>query len=316
MDIDSQTNNQLSQVITSEEISAAASDDKPDHLEIAWLYNEVKFICYVNEPACEQTEPSTTGHWEEMELVSRDGLAKIKAIVFFASFDQRKDKAAGESACAALVAVIANWLQPNEDNTPTRAQFDRLIVEGSSEWRKLCDYQDLINQFPDKHFDIETVLQAGLVPILVLHEKSFIGFFSPKEFGTLKGVMSFDHIWDEIKKNAEGDNDMPRIYIVSWNDHFFVLKVDVNAYHIIDTFDEQLFEGCNQAYILRFDNSALMRKKVKKEGVSSNQASEDEIFSSKECCREFMKRFLDAIPLRELESEEKKESVSYFALHQ
>ncbi|XP_028106262.1 uncharacterized protein LOC114305382 [Camellia sinensis] len=117
--------------------------------------------------------------------------------------------------------------------------------------------------------------------------------------------MSFDQIWDEIKKNAEGDNDLPRIYIV-----------DVNAYYIIDTFGERLFEGCNQAYILRFDDSALMRGKVEKEGVSSDQASEDEICSGKECCREFMKRFLAAIPLRELESEEKKEPVSYFALHQ
>ncbi|THG19061.1 hypothetical protein TEA_025280 [Camellia sinensis var. sinensis] len=42
MDIDSQTNNQLPQVITSEEISAAACDDKPDRLEIARLYNEPK----------------------------------------------------------------------------------------------------------------------------------------------------------------------------------------------------------------------------------------------------------------------------------
>ncbi|GMP35803.1 hypothetical protein CsSME_00008122 [Camellia sinensis var. sinensis] len=128
--------------------------------------------------------------------------------------------------------------------------------------------------------------------------------------------MYFDQIWDEIKKNAEGDNDMPRIYIVSWNDHFFVLKMDVNAYYIIDTFGEQLFEGYNQAYILRFDDLVLIRGTVEKEGVSSDQASEDEICSGKECCREFMKRFLAAIPLRELESKEKKEPVSYFALHQ
>ncbi|GMQ02902.1 hypothetical protein CsSME_00048928 [Camellia sinensis var. sinensis] len=128
--------------------------------------------------------------------------------------------------------------------------------------------------------------------------------------------MSFDQIWDEINKNAEGDNDIPRIYIVSWNDHFFVLKVGVNAYYIIDTFGERLFEGCNQAYILRFDALALMRGKVEKEGVSSDQASEAEICSGKQCCREFMKRFLAAIPLRELESEEKKELISYFALHQ
>ncbi|CAL5361107.1 unnamed protein product [Camellia sinensis] len=112
----------------------------------------------VNEPAHEQTEPSTTGHWEEKELVNRDDQAKLKANVFFASFDQRNDKAAGERACTALAAVIASWLQSKQDNTPTRAQFDRLIVEGSSKWRKLCDNQDLINQFANKHFDIETVL--------------------------------------------------------------------------------------------------------------------------------------------------------------
>ncbi|KAI8014017.1 Hydroxyproline O-arabinosyltransferase 1 [Camellia lanceoleosa] len=206
----------------------------------------------VNEPAHEQTEPSTTGHWEEKELVIRDGQAKLKANVFLASFDQRSDKAAGESACTALAAIIASWPQSNQDNTPTRAQFDRLIVKDSSEWRKLYDNQDLINQFPNKHFDIETVLQARLCPISILHEKSFIGFFGPEKFETLKGVLSFDQIWDEIKRNAKGDNDMPRIYIVSWNDHFFVLKVDVNAYYIIDTFGKRLFEGCNQAYILRY----------------------------------------------------------------
>ncbi|CAL5400295.1 unnamed protein product [Camellia sinensis] len=70
MDIDSQTNNQLPQVITSEEISTAACDDKTDRLEIARLYNEK---LDVNEPACEQTEPCTTGHWKGKELVSRDG---------------------------------------------------------------------------------------------------------------------------------------------------------------------------------------------------------------------------------------------------
>ncbi|CAL5443704.1 unnamed protein product [Camellia sinensis] len=279
-------------------------------------YQKEAFKLDVNEPAREQTEPSTTGHWEEKELVSRDGRAKLKANVFFASFDQRNDKAARESACTTLVAVIASWLQSNQENMPTRAQFDRFIVEGSSKWRMLCDNQDLINQFANKHFDIETVLQARLCPISVLHEKSFIGFFGPEKFETLKGVMSFDQIWDEIKRNAEGDNDMPRIYIVSWNDHFFVLKVDINAYYIIDIFGERLFEGCNQAYILRFDDSALMHGKEEKEGVSSDQASEDEIYNNKECCREFMKRFLTAIPLRELESEEKKEPVSYLALHQ
>ncbi|KAL7165996.1 hypothetical protein ACSBR2_036791 [Camellia fascicularis] len=54
MDIDSQTNNQLPQVITLEEISAAACDDKPDRLEIARLYNEMCKV--VGENANESVE--------------------------------------------------------------------------------------------------------------------------------------------------------------------------------------------------------------------------------------------------------------------
>ncbi|KAI7989805.1 CHD3-type chromatin-remodeling factor PICKLE [Camellia lanceoleosa] len=54
MDIDSQTNNQLPQVITSEEISAAACDDKPVRLEIARLYNEMCKV--VGENANESVE--------------------------------------------------------------------------------------------------------------------------------------------------------------------------------------------------------------------------------------------------------------------
>ncbi|THG13033.1 hypothetical protein TEA_005145 [Camellia sinensis var. sinensis] len=54
MDIDSQTNNQLPQVITSEEISAVACDDKPVRLEIARLYNEMCKV--VGENANESVE--------------------------------------------------------------------------------------------------------------------------------------------------------------------------------------------------------------------------------------------------------------------
>jgi hypothetical protein len=203
---------------------------------------------------------------------------------------------------------------------PTRSEFDQLIIEGSSEWRNLCGKEDLVNQFPNKHFDLETVMHAGLRPVSVLPEKSFIGFFGPEKFETLKEAMSFDQIWDEIKS---GDEDTrPRVYIVSWNDHFFVLKVDSDAYYIIDTLGERLHEGCDRAYILRFDDSTVMRGKVETEIVgsseptSSEEGSEGEICRGKECCREFIKRFFAAIPLRELESEDEKESVSYFSLHQ
>lgn len=258
-------------------------------------------------------------------MISRDGGAKLKAPFFFASFDQRSDKAAGASACTALVAVISHWLHSNADAMPGRSEFDDLIMQGSSEWRKLCEDDAYVKDFPNKHFDLETVLRADIRPVSISHNESFVGFFGAEKFDSLKGAMSFDDIWDEISANI-GDV-RPRVYIVSWNDHFFVLKAEADAYYIIDTLGERLYEGCNQAYIIRFDDKAVMQnQKQKPPPPPADKASENEnmdeierdevICSGKECCREFIKRFLVAIPLKELEEEEKKSAVSYFCLHQ
>ncbi|KAI5355112.1 hypothetical protein L3X38_008007 [Prunus dulcis] len=260
-----------------------------------------------------------TSRWELKEVFSRDGLAKLKTNVFFASFDQRSEKAAGESACTALVAVIAHWLHSNQDLMPTISKFDSLITEGSTEWQKLCSNETYINLFPNKHFDLETVLEADVRPLDVLPDKSFIGFFSPEKFECLKGLMSFDEIWDEINRNTMLDK--PRIYIVSWNDHFFVLKVEGDAYYIMDSLGERLFEGCNQAYILKFDDSSIMYGKAEagSEDIAGSESNKEEsleeLCSGKECCRQFIKRFLAAIPLGELEEEEKKGTVSTLPLH-
>ncbi|KAF9662129.1 hypothetical protein SADUNF_Sadunf18G0021100 [Salix dunnii] len=257
--------------------------------------------------------------WEVKELVSRDGQAKLKAKVFLASFDQRGEKAAGESACTAIVAFIADWLHSNQELMPTLSQFDNLIAQGSHEWRKLCDNEAYMNSFPDNHFDLETVLKADLRPLTISHEKSFTGIFSPQKFENLKGATSFDDIWQEITSNIKDYEQ--RIYIVSWNDHFFVLKVEAEAYCIIDSLGERLFEGCSQAYILKFDDSSLMYGKVAKDVATTEMAGEerakdndDIVCKGKECCKEFIKRFLAAIPVGELEEEEKKGAVSTFSL--
>ncbi|KDP33589.1 hypothetical protein JCGZ_07160 [Jatropha curcas] len=262
--------------------------------------------------------------WEKKELVSRDGQAKLKANVFFASFDQRSQKAAGESACSTLVTVIAHWLQTNKEYMPTKSQFDSLIAEGSSEWQKLCNDEAYMNSFPDNHFDLETVLKADLRPLSILHNKSFTAIFNPEKFENLKGAMSFDDIWEDISSITEEYDH--KVYIVSWNDHFFVLKADLDAYYIIDSLGERLFEGCNQAYILKFDESTIMYEKVRKEIDSEEQTAAEKgkdeqdtqeiICKGKECCKEFIKRFLAAIPLKELEEEEKKRKVSTFSLLQ
>ncbi|KAK2985725.1 hypothetical protein RJ640_000405 [Escallonia rubra] len=279
----------------------------------------------VTKPTRTAYQSSTTSNWETRDLTSRDGSTKLRANVFFASFDQRSDKAAGGSACTALVAIIAHWLQSNQNMMPSRPEFDKLIIDGSSEWQKLCNNNAYVNDFPNKHFDLETILHADLRPIHVSREESYIGFFGPEKFESLKGAMSFDELWNEVETKA--DEHEPRIYIVSWNDHFFVLKADVNAYYIIDTLGERLFEGCEQAYILRFDESTSIHAKIKTQKVSaeemagqdtanSKEESEEIICSDRGCCKEYIKRFLAAIPLQELEQEEKKETVPYYSLHQ
>jgi hypothetical protein len=287
------------------------------------------------------------GNWELKAIHSRDGHMKLSSQVFFASIDQRSERAAGESACTALVAVIADWFQANQNMMPIQSQFDSLIHEGSLEWRNLCENQAYRERFPDKHFDLETVLHAKICPLTVCPSKSFIGFFKPEGdddmggFDFLNGAMSFDNIWDEITQAAEfSSNDNPNLYIVSWNDHFFLLKVERDAYYIIDTLGERLYEGCSQAYILKFDNNTTIHKVSAQKKSSSpdssgplkdfsgseassiEQDSENDIEESilvskgKESCKEYIKSFLAAIPIRELQLDIKKGLMASAPLHQ
>ncbi|GJU46744.1 EEIG1/EHBP1 N-terminal domain-containing protein [Tanacetum coccineum] len=276
------------------------------------------------------------GNWEQKDLISRDGCMKLQTQVFFASIDQRSERAAGESACTALVAVIADWFANNHGLMPIKSQLDSLIREGSLEWRNLCENEIYRSQFPDKHFDLETVIQANIRPISVVQEKSFVGFFHPEQvaegkFEFLQGVMSFDSMWDEISRESDLSNDSePLVYIVSWNDHFFVLKVEPEAFYLIDSLGERLFEGCDQAYILKFDRDTTIFKIPSEDLVpdqisisedlsdeSVKNSSESEVLcNGKECCKEYIKNFLAAIPIRELEVDIKKGLISPTTIHQ
>ncbi|XP_059646568.1 uncharacterized protein LOC132293210 [Cornus florida] len=306
------------------------------------------------------------GCWEQKDVTSRDGHMKVKTQVFFASIDQRSERAAGESACTALVAVIADWFQNNHDLMPIKSQFDCLIREGSLEWRNLCENESYRERFPDKHFDLETVLQAKIRPLSVVPGKSFIGFFHPvgmeeERFDFLHGAMSFDNIWDEISRAGSecSINGETQVYVVSWNDHFFVLKIEPEAYYIIDTLGERLYEGCNQAYILKFDrNTAIYKlpstaqsseektggdqqivaaaeepKNRQTQQINPNEGSvegmviikpeesmksteeEEVVCQGKESCKEYIKSFLAAIPIRELQADIKKGLMASTPLH-
>lgn len=205
-------------------------------------------------------EEHKVGAWQLRQIVSRDGSSRMLGEVFFASFDQRSESAAGESACTALVAVIADWLHQHPGQMPTKAAFNQLIQEGSREWRALCEMDEFKESFKDRHFDLETVLGARIKPLKVDHFHSFVGFFKPPEVEMshemLAGSMSFDEIWSELAKAGEG------VYIVSWNDHFFILKVDEDRCYIIDTLGERLVEGCSRAFMLRFDGGCCCKQVV------------------------------------------------------
>ncbi|KAG6498951.1 uncharacterized protein LOC121995907 isoform X1 [Zingiber officinale] len=275
------------------------------------------------------------GSWESRDLVSRDGHMKLTTHVFFASIDQRSEQASGESACTALVAVIADWFHKNQNMMLIRSQFDSLIREGSLKWRNLCENRVYQECFPDKHFDLETVLQAKIRPLAVVPTKSFIGFFHPEgtdndsDFDFFSEAMSFDSIWDEISRTGSNcsSNAEPQLYIVSWNDHFFILKVEHDAYYIIDTLGERLYEGCQQAYILKFDERTCINlvsnatedstESENKDRAKRNTAVEGELVCrGKESCKEYLKSFLAAIPIRELQADIKKGRASSTPLHQ
>ena len=50
--------------------------------------------------------------------------------------------------------------------------------------------------------------------------------------------------------SSEGQN----IYIVAWNDHFFVIRVcSPDLIYLVDTLGVRLYDGCTKAFIVRFE---------------------------------------------------------------
>ena len=68
------------------------------------------------------------------------------------------------------------------------------------EWRNICDIEAYREKFPDRDFDMETVLQDNVCLLFVSPGKSFVGFFQDEGMGDyfefLQGDMSFDNIWE------------------------------------------------------------------------------------------------------------------------
>ncbi|KAJ3680857.1 hypothetical protein LUZ60_015346 [Juncus effusus] len=208
----------------------------------------------------DKDEPFEIGSWERRSFFSRDSELVLVTDAFLATIDQRSERASGGSACTVLAVVIADWLYKNPGYLPLRCEMDQLVRDGSIIWRDLCRDANHRERFSDQHFDLETVLREGIVQLREEVDLSYLGFFrtdEPQEsLVFLKELPSFDSIWVKMILDDLGLTE--RVYICSWNDHFFVLKIERDVIYLIDTFGERLFEGCNQAYILKFDKDSVI----------------------------------------------------------
>ncbi|CAA2934914.1 Hypothetical predicted protein [Olea europaea subsp. europaea] len=86
--------------------------------------------------------------------------------------------------------------------------------------------------------------------------------------------MSFDRIWDENSLSECSKRGESPVFIVSWNDHFFVLKVEADSYYIIE---ERLYGGCNQGFTLKFDRDTTIYRLL-----DTRQSSEEEPIDDKQ----------------------------------
>ncbi|KAH8501999.1 hypothetical protein H0E87_016669 [Populus deltoides] len=120
-----------------------------------------------------------------------------------------------------------------------------------------------------------------------------------------------------------------------------------DAYYIIDALGERLYEGCNQAHVLKFDKDTTIwklpmetkeldektagnkvqpsstKEKTRAERRSPSSPNECEktpmeeeiVCKGKESCKEYIKSFLAAIPIRELRADIKKGLMASTPLH-
>ncbi|KAG6628763.1 hypothetical protein CIPAW_14G036100 [Carya illinoinensis] len=86
-----------------------------------------------------------------------------------------------------------------------------------------------------------------------------------------------------------------------------MLKVEEDAYYIIDTMRERLYEGCNQAYVLKFDKDTTIVRLS-----NENQASDDKPASDKvqpKSCLDSSAEGAPVVQLNESENSEREEVV-------
>ncbi|KAF4378107.1 hypothetical protein G4B88_022930 [Cannabis sativa] len=164
--------------------------------------------------------------------------------------------ASGYGACSVIAIFIAHWLHCNPKLMPTRVQFESLILEGSSEWRALSNESSYCqNKFSNNHFDIEIVINAGIRPVSICTDRSVTGMFEVEKINLLKDMFSLDNMWETITKDLTTE---PKNFVVGWNDHFFVLKLELHVSPINKFFARA--KDCCKEYMRKFLSSNIVMK--------------------------------------------------------
>ncbi|KAI5343670.1 hypothetical protein L3X38_011546 [Prunus dulcis] len=227
---------------------------------------------------------------------------------------ERSERAVGESACTTLVAVIVDWLKSNRNEMPIKCEFDSLVIDGSSEWRTLCDNEAYIERFleistlilrpvdaqngPTK---IESNLVMREVKVRGLHkvsmwdfvqvavvltrvleirfvpEKSFIGFFHPEELEN----RDFDFLQGAISFDS------------IWDEIVFL----------------------HQNMLAIFNLWSTLALVLTQKDLENSDVEEEVACKGREACKDYIKSFLAAIPIRELLADLKKGLMASTPLH-
>lgn len=204
----------------------------------------------------------------------------------YASFDQMTGPFSGEGACSTIAALTARWLLTHPWlGAPEGPDLDEPIERGAAAWRALCAADPArLARFPKGHFDLDTVVGANVGPVALRADRSHVGCFNSTD-----ADVSLDAAWDRICGDvAEAAEWEARVYIVGWNDHFFVMKAGREAFYLVDSLGARLSQGCHTGYALKFDAESRI------ESWAEHDQEWKIVAQGRDCCKEFLKRFLFA----------------------
>jgi hypothetical protein len=249
--------------------------------------------------------------WYSKQLFSRGEAAvalSTRVDVFYGSMDQRSNSADGAAACASSTMTLSRWILCHGRVPTAPEELDAALLEGCKQWRALCAVPVHASTFPDRHFDLDTVLadqryqydgDGREVKLVLSPERSYVGFFRPAGLecallaDLLDGAKSLADIWAEIASEC-----VSATYIVGWNDHWFVLHLDDDGHcYLLDTLGQKLFDGCDRAFALRFPPTKNQAEAVDCEGESYRALDK---LGSADGCQAFLELFYTAAPLRQV----------------